>query len=138
LLLPHRPLLIFLATAVIQAIAKGAANTKNLNRIMNPWKTLSATAQLGTSTEGWNLATPPAEGTDGIRVFRFKVYFSAPFRTPPVVQLGLTGFDLDQRDSSRLTLTAREITEQGFTAEIATWRETRVYSVAFSWLALGT
>jgi hypothetical protein len=49
----------------------------------------------------------------------------------------LTGFDLDQRDASRLTLTATEITGTGFVAEIATWRETRVYSVAFSWLALG-
>lgn len=104
---------------------------------MNPWKILSANVHLGTSTEGWNLAKPPTEGTEAIRVFRFKVYFGAPFRTPPVVHLGLTGFDLDQRDSSRLTLTARDITEKGFTAEIATWRETRVYSVAFSWLALG-
>ena len=47
------------------------------------------------------------------------------------------GFDIDQRDTSRLTLVAVEITETGFVAEIATWRETRVYSVAFSWLALG-
>jgi len=54
-----------------------------------------------------------------------------------VVHLGLTGFDLDQRDSSRLILRATEISTTGFVVEIATWRDTRVYSVEFSWLALG-
>ena len=105
---------------------------------MQPWKSLSATVHIGTLTNGWALATPPAKDHDQQRVFRFAVHFSAPFATPPLVHLGLTGFDLDQRDASRLTLTAKEITKTGFIAEIATWRETRVYSVAFSWLALGS
>ncbi len=70
-------------------------------------------------------------------VFHFTIYFAAPFDSPPVVHLGLTGFDLDQRDSNRLILRATQITTTGFVAEISTWRETRVYSVAFSWLALG-
>ena len=104
---------------------------------MQPWKSLSATVHVGTLTDGWTLATPPAEYRDETRVFRFAVFFGTPFKSPPVVHLGLTGFDIDQRDTSRLTLTATDITTTGFTAEIATWRETRVYSVAFSWLALG-
>jgi hypothetical protein len=103
---------------------------------MKPWKTLSATVNVGMLTDGWNLATPVGD-SDQIRVFRFAVCFSAPFDAPPVVHLGLAGFDLDQRDSSRLALNATEITETGFVAEISTWRETRVYSTAFSWLALG-
>jgi len=88
-------------------------------------------------TEGWNLASPPADSTEDARVFRFSVYFDAPFETPPVVHLGLAGFDLDQRDSNRLSLRVAEITPAGFVVEIATWRETRVYSVEFTWLALG-
>ena len=104
---------------------------------MQSWKALSATVQVGTLTEGWTLATPAPAAGDEIRVLRCAVYFSAPFDAPPVVHLGLTGFDLDQRDASRLTLTATEITNTGFVAEIGTWRETRVYSVGFSWLALG-
>ncbi len=104
---------------------------------MQTWKSLSASVQIGVLTDGWTLATPSVEDYDKPRVFRFAVYFRAPFDAPPVVHLGLTGFDLDQRDTSRLTLTATEITQTGFIAEIATWRETRVYSVAFSWLALG-
>ena len=104
---------------------------------MLPWKSLSASLQVGVLTEGWNLATPSTDVVDEARVFRYTVYFATPFDSPPVVHLGLNGFDIDQRDSSRLPLHATEITTESFVAEISTWRETRVYSVAFSWLALG-
>jgi hypothetical protein len=104
---------------------------------MQPWKGLCSSIEVGVLTAGWNLAEPPADGSEGIRVFRFAVVFDTPFDTPPVVHLGLTGFDLDQRDSSRLKLRATEISATSFVAEIATWRDTRVYSVEFSWLALG-
>ena len=104
---------------------------------MQPWKSLSATVHVGNQTDGWNLASPPAENFDEPRVFRFSVYFSAPFEARPVVHVGLAGLDVDQRDACRLTLNASEISNTGFVAEIATWRETRVYSVVFSWLALG-
>jgi len=104
---------------------------------MLPWKILSASLQVGSLTEGWNLAEAPVDGGEDARVFRFAVYFSAPFEAPPVVHLGLTGFDLDQRDSNRLILRATGITTSGFVAEISTWRDTRVYSVEFSWLAVG-
>jgi hypothetical protein len=108
-----------------------------MNSSMLPWKTLSASLQVGVLTEGWNLATPSTDGADEVRTFRFTVYFTAPFEAPPVVHLGLTGFDLDQRDSNRLSLRTADITATGFVAEISTWRDTRVYSVEFSWLALG-
>ena len=108
-----------------------------MNTLMQPWKSLSASLQLGALTEGWNLAEPLADGAEDARVFRYTVFFVAPFDAPPVVHLGLTGFDLDQRDSSRLILRATEISTTGFVVEIATWRDTRVYSVEFSWLALG-
>lgn len=104
---------------------------------MKPWKTLSATVHVGSLTAGWNLATPPPEYRDEYRTFRFKVSFSSPFDAPPVLHLGLTGLDIDQRDTSRVNVSAAEITKTGFTAVITTWRETRVYSVAFSWLAIG-
>ena len=63
--------------------------------------------------------------------------FATPFLAPPVVQLGLTGFDMDQRDSARLTVKAENITPSGFLATIATWADTRVFAVEFQWLAIG-
>jgi hypothetical protein len=104
---------------------------------MQPWKSLSAAVQIGVLTEGWTLASPPADSDEEVRVFRFQVFFAEPFVNPPIVHLGLTGFDMDQRDSNRLTLNATDISTTGFVAEVSTWRETRIYSVAFSWLALG-
>jgi len=104
---------------------------------MLPWKSLSASVQVGVLTAGWNLAEAPVDWSEDARVFRFFVYFGSPFGAPPVVHLGLTGFDIDQRDSDRLSARATEINAAGFCAEIATWRDTRVYSVEFSWLALG-
>jgi hypothetical protein len=108
-----------------------------MNSTVQPWKTLSASLQIGILTEGWTLASPPTDTTEDVRAFRYVVHFAAPFDAPPVVHLGLTGFDLDQRDSNRLGLRAIEITREGFVAEVSTWRDTRVYSVEFSWLALG-
>ena len=104
---------------------------------MLPWKSLSAWLQVGVLTPGWNLDEAPADGAEDARVFRFAVHFANPFGAPPVVHLGLTGFDIDQRDSDRLSLRAVDISAAGFVAEMATWRDTRVYSVEFSWLALG-
>ena len=65
------------------------------------------------------------------------VVFDRPFDSVPVVQLGLTGFDLDQRDSARVSLKATQVTPTFFQAEVWIWAGTRVYSVEFHWLAIG-
>lgn len=104
-----------------------------MNDQWTPWNLLSATASVGITTDGWNLA----EGSDEPRAFIVEVTFSQPFQSVPVVHLGLTGFDMDQRDSGRLCLRAADITATGFKVEISTWLDTRVYAAEFSWLAIG-
>jgi hypothetical protein len=101
-----------------------------------PWKVLSSHAGVGVLTEGWTLDTVSAE-TDDVRTFITEIVFATPFASIPVVQLGLTGFDLDQRDSARITLKAENITTTGFQAVISTWAATRVFAVEFNWLAIG-
>ena len=98
---------------------------------------LSASVDVGVLTAGWNLDKTSEDSANAMRVFRFTVFFANRFDAPPVVHLGLTGFDIDQRDTGRLSVRAVEITSESFVAEIATWRDTRVYSVGFGWLALG-
>ena len=102
-----------------------------------PWKTLSATLGFGVLDEHWNLAEALPGGGDVARTFTHQVEFATAFEAPPVVQLALTGFDIDQRDSSRLSIKASEITTHGFQIEITTWLETRVYAVECSWFAIG-
>jgi H-type lectin domain len=101
-----------------------------------PWKILSATQGVGVLTPEWNLSdvvTVPEES----RSFVVDVFFSAVFSSPPVVHLGLTGFDADKYESTRLSLKVGQISESGFQAIICSWSTTRVYSVEFSWLAIG-
>ncbi|HQW27754.1 MAG: H-type lectin domain-containing protein [Verrucomicrobiales bacterium] len=101
-----------------------------------PWKILSATVVVGTETENWNLAIP-ADEEDSARCFTLEIYFATPFTTPPVVHLGLTGFDIDQCSSGRIKVVTEAVTTDGFLAKISTWRSSRVYSVEFNWLAVG-
>lgn len=101
-----------------------------------PWKVLSSSVAVSVLTEGWNLADMAPDEED-IRSFTVEVYFNSPFLAVPVVQVGLTGFDIDQRDSARLTVKAGRITESGFQAVISTWASTRVYAASFNWLAIG-
>jgi len=109
-----------------------------MNPNHTPWKTLSDQLCLGTATDGWNLASTCGTAEDEERTFYYHVLFSSPFTSSPVVQLGLTGFDMDQRQSPRIQLQALEITPNGFTACLSTWRDTQIYSVTFNWLAIGS
>ncbi len=102
-----------------------------------PWKVLSSHVSAGVLREGWQLDAVDYDTPDQPRVHLLQVAFDAPFSAPPVVQVGLTGFDLDQRDSARLSLKAENITATGFQAAIITWADTRVYGVEFQWFAIG-
>ncbi|MEM1440721.1 MAG: H-type lectin domain-containing protein [Verrucomicrobiota bacterium] len=102
-----------------------------------PLKVISSTLCLGSETEGWTL-DDKALDEDPERVFSFDVYFETPFSTPPVVHLGMTGFDIDQCSSSRLKATTTQVTENGFQVRLKTWRASRVYSVDLSWIAIGS
>ena len=99
-----------------------------------PWNVLSSDLGVGILTPGWNLDVADA---DEPRSFSVPVVFAAEFSSVPVVHLGLTGLDVDQRDSSCVTLKAENISASGFQAVISTWAGSRVFAVEFNWLAIG-
>lgn len=101
-----------------------------------PWKMLAAEVTVGIGSEDWTLDAVSEEDSPD-RTYEVAVSFSAPFSAPPVVHLGLTGFDLEQWSSSRLTLSVACVSESGFTARLTTWRSSRVYGASFQWLAVG-
>lgn len=103
---------------------------------LTPWKILSATVGVGVLTDGWNLSSPPEDG-DACRQFAFDVAFASSFSAPPVVHAGLSGFDLDQSTSPRLSLTVKEIRPDGFAAVLTTWCDTKVHAAEVSWIAIG-
>lgn len=101
-----------------------------------PWKVLSANVGVGILTPGWTLDVVYPDFAEP-RSFVLDVVFDSPFSTIPVVHLGLTGFDMDRRESSRITVKAMNVTEFGFQAVISTWDASRVFSAEFNWLAIG-
>ena len=107
-----------------------------MNTSSLPWNVLSSQVVVGVLTEGWSL-TEVEPDAEPVRSFTIDVSFVSPFSSVPVVQLGLTGFDIDQRDSGRISLKAENITEFGFQAVVSTWATTRVYGAEFQWLAIG-
>lgn len=106
-----------------------------MNQTLIPWSILSSSVSVSSEAEGWNLTV--FTNPDIPRTFTVNVAFVSPFSFPPVVHLGITGLDTDQRDSPRISLRAENITETGFEAIITTWATTRVYGVDFNWLAIG-
>lgn len=101
-----------------------------------PWKVLSSNVGVGILTAGWTLDVVYPDIVEP-RNFVFDVVFDSPFAFVPVVHLGLTGFDMDRQESSRLTVKAENVTEFGFQAVISTWDASRIFSVEFNWLAIG-
>lgn len=100
-----------------------------------PIKMCSAIMELDQFTPQWSLAEENA--SEESRTFVGNVLFDAPFSNVPIVHVGLSGFDIDQRDSARISVQAESITSTGFDIRIKTWQNTRVYKVEVSWIALG-
>jgi len=73
----------------------------------------------------------------GARTARAKIKFSSPFRTPPIVHVGLSMWDMDQKTNARADISAEKITLSGFEAVFKTWGDTRVARVRASWTAFG-
>lgn len=103
---------------------------------MLPWKTAASTCSVGIADPAWPLAAWVGEDHPD-RTYHVPVRFDVPFGAVPVVQVALMGLDHDQRTSGRVRLRVSEVTPEGFTVGITTWRDTRVYGVDFGWLALG-
>jgi hypothetical protein len=99
-----------------------------------PLLTCASIAQFSTTDEGFALHVV---STEDERTFRGHVDFAVAFAGPPLVHVGLAGFDIDHGDSARLRAHAEAVTATGFDVVLTTWLGTKVYGAAVSWLAIG-
>ena len=74
---------------------------------------------------------------DGPREVRREITFADAFRSPPMVQVTLSMWDMDQRTNARIDLAAEAVTATGFTLVCRTWGDSRIARVRADWLALG-
>jgi len=73
----------------------------------------------------------------GARATRFPVRFKEAFRSLPVVTVGMSMWDMDQKTNARADISAEKITEKGFEIVLKTWGDTRIARVRADWLAFG-
>ena len=106
-----------------------------MNQSMQPFSFLAGKETLDNRAERWNLDRLSEDGAD--RSVRWRVAFSSPFRSPPLVHVGITGFDIANQDAARLTTGVENVTSDGFDIVVGTWLNTRIWRVEMSWLALG-
>jgi hypothetical protein len=53
------------------------------------------------------------------------------------VFLEISGLDVNETKNTRVTVTAKNITESGFDLEYKTWFDTILYTVWANWMAFG-
>lgn len=73
----------------------------------------------------------------GHRSVRKAIAFSTAFSRPPVVNVGISMWDLDQKTNQRADISAENITCDGFDLVFRTWADTRVARIRADWMALG-
>lgn len=75
---------------------------------------------------------------EGAREFRLPVTFKdGGFSDAPMVQVGMSMWDLDQKTNQRMDIAAESITRLGFEIVFRTWGDTRVARVRADWIAMG-
>ncbi|NVO54360.1 H-type lectin domain-containing protein [Rhodobacteraceae bacterium B1Z28] len=65
------------------------------------------------------------------------ISFSESFRSPPVVQIGVSLWDVDTSSALRAEVQAENITPDGFNAVFRTWSDTRIARIRVAWTAIG-
>ncbi|WP_420584720.1 H-type lectin domain-containing protein [Ruegeria sp.] len=74
---------------------------------------------------------------EGPRERRTEIRFKEGFRTPPVVQIGISLWDVDTTSALRAEVQAESITAEGFNAIFRTWSDTRIARIRVAWTAIG-
>lgn len=72
---------------------------------------------------------------NGARSTVIHVPFAERYRRPPTVSIALSSIDIINTANARLTVTAQNITEDGFEAVFSTWADSQIWSARAAWIA---
>ena len=73
----------------------------------------------------------------GVREVWHPVRFSEKFRRPPLVQVGLSMWDMSNEANHRVDLQAMNVRRDGFELVVRTWEDTKIARIRAEWLAIG-
>ncbi|MBJ2150342.1 H-type lectin domain-containing protein [Paracoccus sp. IB05] len=74
---------------------------------------------------------------EGERETRQQITFAHPYLAVPMVMVGLSMWDMDNRTNLRCDLSAAHITGTGFQIVFRTWGDSRIARVRADWTAMG-
>ena len=110
-------------------------NQQNISGTSSQLSIISDTFVGNVQEPDWCLLDP-AEGSQS-RIFERYIRFGKRFNKKPLVHVSLVGFDIDNDDNARLSIKATNISVEGFSVQMITWLNTRMWSVEVSWIAFG-
>lgn len=79
----------------------------------------------------------PMWSGEGTRMVRHVVTFAESFRSPPLVQVGISLWDVDHSANLRAEIRAENVTGSGFNLVFKTWGDTRIARIRAEWMAIG-
>ncbi|MDZ7625610.1 MAG: H-type lectin domain-containing protein [Ignavibacteriaceae bacterium] len=71
----------------------------------------------------------------GDRIYTIEVNFLKPFENKPEVVVGVTSMDVDKNAAVRYAVKPISVSRDGFTVELKTWGDTKIFSIAGFWVA---
>lgn len=74
---------------------------------------------------------------DGDRVRRKFVEFDEPFRTSPMVHVGISLWDVNRQSNFRADISAENVSRTGFDLVFRTWGDSQIARISMNWIAFG-
>ena len=91
---------------------------------------LSGTWCANSETRNYTL-----DKNSGERKVTIEVNFLKPFENKPDVVVGVNALDADKNQNARYSVAAKSVSRDGFTIEIATWGESKIFTICGFWVA---
>jgi hypothetical protein len=98
-----------------------------------------AVSQTQVLSGGWGANSETKSFTlasnSGERTFTVEVNFLKPFENKPDVVVGVNGIDVDKNTAVKYSVKPISVSRDGFTIELKTWSDTKIYSIGGFWVA---
>jgi hypothetical protein len=92
--------------------------------------------QTGTFTASESTPNYTLAAGSGDRTVSIDVKFDKPFAGKPQIVLGVTTVDAAKEGNLRYDVKADAVTASGFTLQLKTWSDTKIFTLGGTWLAV--
>ena len=96
-------------------------------------------AQAQVESGKWSVTTSSTGYTldenSGDRSMTIDVSFAVPFDRKPEIIIGVTMLDATTQTNIRYNVSPMSVSRDGFTIEVATWSESKIYGIGGYWIA---